>query len=371
MLSRFIAGIVLLLSCVTSAFACSCYSPRALVHTARGVAEAYIQTAPVIFEGKVEKVELRGWPLKPEPGKTVSRTPTGMLVTFSGVRVYRGGSREQFTIQTGLGGGDCGYRFESGDSYLVYAYTDAAGNLGTGICSGTERLEQAGAALRVLRGETATASDLTDIRDEATDSRSTDPNLCAKLSFPADATVTDVRVYLWRAEENANPLPIAQVDREEDGSQCVGFLRPGKYLMEPADYNADVPAYASYYPGVLDRAKAKPIVIAENNATVHIDFPVLRQLFHTVRGYVRGTRPAGNIQVMLQTSGPDLLQTVRPEYVHTDGSFEFLKVPEGSYSVFAFSINDDHYSITFLSEAIELDVLDNVEGASLQFFPKP
>jgi hypothetical protein len=51
-------------------------------------------------------------------------------------------------VYTGWGGGDCGYEFQVGSSYLVYAGGQT--DLGTSICSRTADLGHAQADLAVL-----------------------------------------------------------------------------------------------------------------------------------------------------------------------------------------------------------------------------
>ena len=75
-------------------------------------------------------------------------------------RVFRGNEQDQVSILTGLGASDCGYDFETGQTYLVYANTGAAGSWFTSICSGTNAIEDAGAAIRLLASEAPTAEDL-------------------------------------------------------------------------------------------------------------------------------------------------------------------------------------------------------------------
>jgi hypothetical protein len=52
-------------------------------------------------------------------------------------------------VVTGRGGGDCGYRFEVGARYLVFAYGDDA-KLETNICQRTKELAQAAEDLKLL-----------------------------------------------------------------------------------------------------------------------------------------------------------------------------------------------------------------------------
>jgi hypothetical protein len=50
---------------------------------------------------------------------------------------------KQTDIATGNGGGDCGYEFEVGRTYLVYASRDTAGILSTHLCTRTKLLDDA------------------------------------------------------------------------------------------------------------------------------------------------------------------------------------------------------------------------------------
>jgi hypothetical protein len=55
---------------------------------------------------------------------------------FTVTDVLKGEVRRTVDVYTGLGGGDCGYSFELGQEYLVYAYATRTG-LSTNICSRT------------------------------------------------------------------------------------------------------------------------------------------------------------------------------------------------------------------------------------------
>ena len=63
---------------------------------------------------------------------------------------------ERITIHSGTGGGDCGYWFKRGETYLIYASSFAdeetrATGFATSICSGTKPLDSAGQDLEYLR----------------------------------------------------------------------------------------------------------------------------------------------------------------------------------------------------------------------------
>lgn len=73
-------------------------------------------------------------------------------VRFQVVEAFRGVTTSEIDVYTGAGGGDCGYSFIVGRSYLVYGSQSAgAPRLTTGICSRTQLLSQASEDLGYLR----------------------------------------------------------------------------------------------------------------------------------------------------------------------------------------------------------------------------
>lgn len=74
------------------------------------------------------------------------------LVQLQIARNYRGQEgKSTVEVVTGEGGGDCGFSFEEGKQYLVYAYPHAAsGELYTGICQRTRLLSGADEDLEYL-----------------------------------------------------------------------------------------------------------------------------------------------------------------------------------------------------------------------------
>lgn len=69
-------------------------------------------------------------------------------VTFRVERAWKGALGDTVVIRTRLTGESCGYRFEIGRDYLVYATGEPA--LITGICTGTRPAEGAEAELEAL-----------------------------------------------------------------------------------------------------------------------------------------------------------------------------------------------------------------------------
>src|SRR5258708_39050957 len=74
-----------------------------------------------IVEGVGEKQEVPTGPIGP-PSNAMSMTGYGAhrVVTIRVSRSYRGQIDGSVRVVTGMGGGDCGFDFETGEEYLVY-----------------------------------------------------------------------------------------------------------------------------------------------------------------------------------------------------------------------------------------------------------
>lgn len=78
-------------------------------------------------------------------------------VIFEVSKVWKGKVEQQLVVTTPASEASCGYSFQEGEEYLVYAYAQEA-ELQTNLCSGTKPLSEAQADLAVLgEGETPTA----------------------------------------------------------------------------------------------------------------------------------------------------------------------------------------------------------------------
>lgn len=64
--------------------------------------------------------------------------------------VWKGKLTKEVFLTTGSGGGGCGYPFEVGENYLIYAYASNIGSLSTGICSRTKTLSDSAQDVKVL-----------------------------------------------------------------------------------------------------------------------------------------------------------------------------------------------------------------------------
>lgn len=111
-----------------SALACSC-APQPSPQEALGKAAA-------VFTGTVTSIQ-------------PSESPLGYLVTFRVESAWKGAKCREVTVFTGQGDFDCGYPFQSGQSYLVYA-NRSKGQLSTNICERTRPTGEASEDLTAL-----------------------------------------------------------------------------------------------------------------------------------------------------------------------------------------------------------------------------
>ena len=119
---------------------------RACTCASRGPVCQSFWTTDSVFVGEVLTIESITVPRN--IGSSMRNTQE-LVVRFRVNKAYSGNPGSEVAVQTGLGGGDCGYHFAPGHTYLVYGHK-SNGSLYTGICSGTQPIEQAGAALAWL-----------------------------------------------------------------------------------------------------------------------------------------------------------------------------------------------------------------------------
>jgi hypothetical protein len=116
--------------------ACTCEMPKPGVTLKQAVAQAR-DKAKAVFSGEVVEV---------------IKNPQVFYieVRFKVEHSWKQVRTNQLVIRTGRGGGDCGYRFEVGERYLVYAYGSDVPAFETNICQRTRKLTDAQDDLKLL-----------------------------------------------------------------------------------------------------------------------------------------------------------------------------------------------------------------------------
>lgn len=119
------------------AFSCSC------IRIGPPCEAAWLQ-ADAVFVGRVYWSWLL--PTKRDGVDTLHR-----LVKIKILEAFIGNYPRWITVETGAGGGDCGYDFSWGDKYLIYAHREKDGSFHTSICTRTQKVSDARTDLAYLR----------------------------------------------------------------------------------------------------------------------------------------------------------------------------------------------------------------------------
>ncbi|HEX8286488.1 MAG TPA: hypothetical protein VF556_00745 [Pyrinomonadaceae bacterium] len=119
----------------TEIHACSCFNPdnetlTQKVNKAKNDSQA-------VFTGRVLEVIQ-----KPEKHQ--------IIVKLKAEKSWKGSVSRQITIVTASNSALCGYNFEVGKSYLIYAQDYGTNNLQTNLCTRTAGVSEAKADLKVL-----------------------------------------------------------------------------------------------------------------------------------------------------------------------------------------------------------------------------
>jgi len=201
---------------------CTCVSPK------RPTCEVWWQTS-AIFTGRVTKIDT-------VTEEADGQTRVKRLVTLRVQDRWRGlqGKRE-VVVATGAGGGDCGFRFDQNQTYLVYANQSAqTGRYETGICSRTSLLEDAAADLAYLGGIESARKTVSlygmVYRERQTKMAGQDPDRYLDPGGP----LADVEISLTDAAGDVHVML-----SDADGWYEIGELTAGRYEMTLAGDGID------------------------------------------------------------------------------------------------------------------------------------
>jgi hypothetical protein len=299
--------------------------------------------AQTIFEGMVERQQISSGPIGP-PKSAMSMTSSGAhrIVAIRASRVYRGGNEQSFTVITGMGYGDCGFDFRTGQSYLVFATQIESGLYFTSICSGTNLLEHSGPAVRFLRGEAPAADDLLDVTSYYERMRPQwTGSICGNVIGPDEKPVKGASVDLSETREAPYPQSGGGELSAADGSFCIKNVSPGKYLLTAEKNDFDNWArLMGFYPGVSTHADAVPIEIKAQASFSAKPFTLRNEKLFDIRIKVvtsdGSPLPWKRIGVAVQSADRDPLAYHEDHGVDEDGSYRFGYIPAGHYTVISF-----------------------------------
>ena len=349
------------------AFGCTCVPPPPGIKTAQALAQWTADRSEAIFEGSVERIELK-WPLlEAKVGGLISadveQDVPVMQVLFEVSRSYRGTQPKSILITTGLGGGDCGFHFEVGEHYLVYATSDESGQLSTGICSGTARLGESRANLSYLRGEPIVSKSV------ERDSPIAAGEVCGR-AVRAGLDFADSQVFLLQVG-NKSPIPSDEAEPSRDGSFCATGVIPGKYHLLFINRAEDSPTSFVFFPGVAKSSEATAIEVKSGHTNSELMFNVPPQPTFSVSGTVRTANKSAlpsECKVVLLNVDPLSFLLAYTQDVAPSGTFDFPQILPGKY--WAFVTVDSDTASNWLTRKVEVDVDVRVANLSLELIAK-
>lgn len=351
MRTRF-AALLFLVIANANLFPCTCGGPHAAKNM-REVAEWYVNQPDVklIFEGKVTKQDVRSGPTA--PATAMSMTPSGRfrVVDFTVTRTFKGETHDQVSVVTGLGNGDCGYDFQTGSAYLVFASAGPQKAWFTSICTGTAAIEDAGTALRLLGSEPPTVDDLLSPQEYSKQyfqnvlpKRS--GSVCGYVLKPDSTPLKGANVELW--EQRDDDLPAHSADdpntSRDDGHFCIEHAGPGHYLLtaESTDYDHGA-RFMAFYPGVESQEVAVPLDIRAGIRLPDVNLTTVRQRLYTIRIRVitsNGSKLSCTGVAVNSPYGHPLSYHV-DHSLEDDGTYTFGYIPAGKYQVVTYFEPED------------------------------
>jgi hypothetical protein len=168
----------------------------------------------------------------------------GRRVRFTVKTAYRGDEDEDDTLDVWTPFGDCGFDFQTGETYLVYADDDEeSGAVSTDSCSGTKRLSDAGGDLAYLYFFENNGDD----------------------SARLDGFATSNELHQMDATHSQGPVAGAMVElKSERGSRVTETGADGKFVFDGlAAGEYSIAAYGPGYP--------KTVSLLAGPQHVHVD----------------------------------------------------------------------------------------------------
>ncbi len=116
-----------------SAYACSCAVESSFSDK--------LERAEAVFSGKVIAIR----------PAMISSEWNAQQVTLDVQQGWSEGVHQRMSVETSGESAACGYTFEKGSSYIVYAYNNEGGALATSACSGNYKLSSPDGAAELIR----------------------------------------------------------------------------------------------------------------------------------------------------------------------------------------------------------------------------
>jgi hypothetical protein len=282
---------------------------------------------------------------------------------FSVKEPIRGIQSSDIDVFTGHGGGDCGFGFQIGETYLVYAY-EHQGKISTGICTRTRLLSKAAEDMEFFHSISGSAPSASISGTLLKRPLGSTPD-----SRQKNVPLPDIKVNV--VPESGEPV---STKTRTDGSFSVDGLMPGKYRVKP-----QLPSNLT-----LTYGGEREVNLVEHSCSVQ-DF------LATTNGRISGKlinadgSPAPNLGIKLDPINNPVSPT-NLSYVeaksNADGTFEFKGLDPGEYllgiTLFNPPRSDSPYPKTFYpgvntadqATRLRVEAAQEVSGIEFRLPPK-
>ena len=226
---------------------------------------------------------------------------------FSVEQAYLGVTGTEIEVSTGFGGGDCGYSFELGQRYLVYAYRYESGQLGTSICTSTKPFSKA-------RDDLAFLGNLSSAAPGAT----IHGHVAYNQSDNGSSLGPDVSIVI----EGENVRREVRLDAE--GKYRVSGLQPGKFKVILKIPDTLTTYQTEHEVSVVDRGCAAMSYYVKDNGRIS----------GSVVDY-EGRRVPKVMLALIQPNSDPKKEYVDLASTDDQGVFNFSGIPPGRYLIAA------------------------------------
>lgn len=293
---------ILSLGSLNRVSACSCVSERP-------VCESFGE-ADAVFVGKVvgakqqQKTNYDGKEETYDVGEIYFEVEEAFNGVKKGTRV---------TIRSGTGGGDCGYWFKRGQTYLVYGYGENKGSFSTSICTRTREISGANEDLESLRSLPPVNSGIRIYGNVVEEVKNPDEESWRQGNplLGINLTITNTK----------NPKIIYKAETDSQGFYEVAGIPAGKYKVIPnLPKNTIISEYSTREFEVKDRGCSEQSFIVQNDSLIN--------------GKVVDAdgKPVESIQLhLISEKQVDGSQSADMTFTGEDGSFSFETIPVGNY----------------------------------------
>ncbi|MGH9778547.1 MAG: hypothetical protein ACRD5I_09050 [Candidatus Acidiferrales bacterium] len=265
----------------------------------------------------------------------------------------------------------CGYPFEVGRQYLIYAQENDDGNLVAELQKGTKPLIEAASDIRYFRDEPPLPEDQVtydwdeDLKLRYPEWAGSSAEVCGRVLNPTGQPVSKGAVYAWSVREDGKNPPPRTGRIKSDGSYEIHLLIAGRYYFGAASSTENASArHVGFYKENSTQEEPSVIELKARERRCGMDILTASEPLHTIEGAVRAARdepiPPRGVQVALESEPGTHFRFGQMVRVKDDGTFAIPNVPPGRYRVRAFlsARNDRHWSIKWVSIKVPENISD-------------